>query len=494
MLLNQGFTTLSKKGRLILFALIPVLSLLLHFHVFNMDLLGFHVWRQTETQTVIDNFYREDFNILNSRVNNRGNGTGIFRMEFPIMQWLFACVYKVFGYHIIISRILTFILGLFSVWGMYRLVYAIFRNENMALIAAWCFNFSPLFYYYTMNPIPDNFAVCTSIWGMAYFFEWIAGGKNIKVLWSAFFLGLAILAKMPFAVYLGGIGVYFVAAFFRKEKTERKRLYTGALIYTICLLAPALWYLSVVSTWHGNGIVQGILSVTAKDIPRLLDIMVGNLISTLPEMLVNYGALLFFLAGVYFLFRNKANKKPLFIVFLFWGISVILYFLFEMNMIGMVHDYYMFPFLPLLFIIVSYGGWHLFNQPVKWLKALSIVAICILPLTAFIRIDHRWNLADPGFNRDLMVYKTDLQHAVPDNAIVIAGNDVSPFIFLYYINKKGWVFNNDSLSAKDMEAMVILGAKYLYSDSRKVEADTGVNKFIDKLIAQKGSIKVFSLK
>lgn len=35
---------------LIIFLFIFLLSLLMHFHVFNNDLTGYHVWRQTETQ------------------------------------------------------------------------------------------------------------------------------------------------------------------------------------------------------------------------------------------------------------------------------------------------------------------------------------------------------------------------------------------------------------------------------------------------------------
>src|SRR5207253_4901995 len=99
-----------------------MISLVMHFRVFQYDLIGYHVWRQTETQTVINNFSTEDFNILHPKINGDADTDRIRRMEFPIMQWLFAIFYKVFGNHIIISRILTFIIGLFSVFGIYYLL------------------------------------------------------------------------------------------------------------------------------------------------------------------------------------------------------------------------------------------------------------------------------------------------------------------------------------------------------------------------------------
>ena len=59
---------------------LALLSLVMHSGHFKKDLMGAHVWRQTQTQSNIINFYEEDFNILNPRRNSRGNTDGIFRM------------------------------------------------------------------------------------------------------------------------------------------------------------------------------------------------------------------------------------------------------------------------------------------------------------------------------------------------------------------------------------------------------------------------------
>ena len=106
---------------LILFSIV-VISFLQHYNHFTKDLMSIHVWRQTQTQSIIMNFYEEDMNIFNPRRNERGDGDGIFRMEFPLMQWLVACIYKVFGDHLIICRIFMFIIGLISLLGIYKLL------------------------------------------------------------------------------------------------------------------------------------------------------------------------------------------------------------------------------------------------------------------------------------------------------------------------------------------------------------------------------------
>jgi len=494
MALPSWLEGLSSRRKTVLYVFIPLLSLLMHSYVFNRDLVGFHVWRQTQTQINIENFAKEDFNILDPRIDNRGAGSGIFRMEFPIMQWLFAIFYKLFGTHIFISRILTFIIGLFSVWGIYHLLYALFNRIPIALIGAWCFNFSPVFYYYTVNPLPDNFALCLSIWGLTFFFRWIKNNKTSSLVLSAALLSLATMAKLPFVIYLSVIGVYIIWGLVRKA-IKVKTVLKIVVVYGACFLPAAAWYFSVVGGWQGNGIVAGITAVKKDDIANILGIMQANLVSSLPELLVNYGALLFFLAGFYFMFRNKVQKKePGFIMLVALGTSAILYFLFEMNMIGRVHDYYLFPFLTPIFILLAYGAEQLFMTEKKLLKTFCTFLICILPLTAFLRIEHRWNTTSPGFNPDLYTYKNDLRSAVPDNALCIVGNDESGHILFYYIHKKGWCFDLDTLGPKSIKALIAQGAKYLYTDSRKVDENKEVQPYFDRLIMQRGSIKVYALK
>jgi hypothetical protein len=80
MQLSDVLSLLRKNALRILLIFIPLLSAAMHWRVFQTDLVGRHVWRQAQTQTVVVNFYEEDFNILNPRLNSRGSGDGIRRL------------------------------------------------------------------------------------------------------------------------------------------------------------------------------------------------------------------------------------------------------------------------------------------------------------------------------------------------------------------------------------------------------------------------------
>ena len=461
----------------------------MHLHIFNRDLVGVHVWRQTQTQINIENFAFNAFNIFNPKSYSLHHPDFLYRYEFPLMQWIFACFYKIFGNHIIISRSLTFVIGLFSVLGIYRLLNSLFHKPSIHLFGIWAFCFSPVFYYYIVNPLPDNFALCMGIWSLYYFFSYINKESSKKAFFSYLFLCLAALAKLPFVIY----GLPWIIYFVRNLKKNSISVAFKSFDLFLFLLPAFCWYSWVIPTWAGNGIIKGIMGSENVGIKELLHIMQSNLISTLPELLVNYGSVLFFITGLVLVFRLKIYKLPKGMYLSILGIALIAYFLFEMNMIGTVHDYYLFPFLPLLFILVAYGANFLMYSNIKGLRVFSTFCLLILPLTAFLRINQRWNIEEPGFNKDLYVYKNELRKVVPDNAICISGNDRSAHIWPYYLHKKSWSFCDNTINESEWNNYLNQGAHYLYSDSRELEAKPYVQSKIKRMIMEKGSIRVFEL-
>ncbi len=470
---------------------IILISFLMHFKHFSKDLMSVHVWRQTQTQSTIINFYEEDMNIFNPRRNLRGNGDGIFRMEFPLMQWLVAGGYKIGGNHIEITRGFMFLMGLFSVCGIYFLSLQLFQKEELALIGAWTFNFSPCFYYYTINPLPDNMALCCTIWGMGLFFSWYKNERTSHLILSGILLSIGALCKLPFIIYFIIPVVYFGRKVFQKEITTS--LFQRVISTFIWAIFPLSWYAWVIPQWKGNPVVEGMLN-NQVSVSTLLDYAQHHLLITLPEQLLNYAAIPFFITGFYYLFKRKAYQDHRFLLIVACCGVVLFYFLFELNAIAKVHDYYLFPFYPLLFLLVAYGGYHLLLSKRRFIRYASLSLLMIIPLTCYLRMDGRWNPNKPGFNKDLWTYKTELRTAVPKDALVVVGNDVSQFIFFYYIDKKGWGFNNDDLTANQLKNMIQTGAQYLYTDSKTITNQPAIQQQLKELIIERGSIQVYSLK
>ncbi|HOY08016.1 MAG TPA: glycosyltransferase family 39 protein [Saprospiraceae bacterium] len=484
----------SKKNVRHLFWIIPLLSLAMHWRIFHTDLLGIHLWRQSQTQLNIQNFYRHDFNILNPRVNitNLGPNT-IYRYEFPLMQWCIACVHKVLGESIMITRTCLFLLGLGSVWGMFFLGRTLFKDDVLAGLLAWAFNFSPLFYYYTMNPIPDDLALFGSIWGMGWFFKYQQTGRYRDAAYSAFFLLLSVWAKLPFILFYGTVGLYLFTMVAKTGVRYAGKYVRAGLIYFAFLLPAIAWYAWVIPGWSGNGILTGMLEHKIP-LSESLNILKYHFRHLLPALLLNYGSVLFFLAGIFFLFKNKAYWKGDFWLLAVSGLAALAYFGFELNMINTVHDYYMMPFLLPVFMVAAYGIKYLWYGG-KATQYLSILAFVLLPLIAFLTADNKWSVEKSYCNPALIENREELRNAVPRDEICAMQNDVSMHIYPYALDKIGPVFSKDELPPEWVEDMIRrLHIHYLYSDARKVDENPAIVPFLDTLLLERGTMRVYRFK
>jgi 4-amino-4-deoxy-L-arabinose transferase-like glycosyltransferase len=308
---------------------------------------------------------------------------------------------------------------------------------------------------------------------------------------SGIFLSLAALCKLPFVIYFVAPFLYFFFDFWRGRAhfVLLKRVWG----FSLFLIPPAAWYACAIPTWQGTGIVRGILD-SQTPASQLLQYLLDNLISTLPELLLNYASLPFFLAGFYFLQARKTYRDSRFVLLAILGLLAVGYFLFELNMIANVHDYYLFPFMPLLFVLVAYGASQWLGSESKLLKTSALLLFLLMPLTAHLRTRNSWNPDSPGFNKDWLVYEKELQAAVPKNALCVVGNDVSYQIFFYHIDKKGWAFTEDRLNAPALRGMIAEGGKYLYSDTRRIDENPEIIPLFDSLVLEKGSVRVFRLR
>lgn len=483
-----------KSGNSIPFAIIILLICLqfvMHFNVFKKDLVGFHVWRQTETQTVINNLAAGDGGLLDPRVNNMAYENRSLRKEFPFMQWIFAQVQKISGSEITSSRLLSFFIGTGTMVFIFLWFQILLKDPLIAALSTWCLGFSPSFYYYLVCPMPDNFALMlgsAALWSSG---RWQQNPSFGFMVLTSFLIGLSTLVKLPFILFLVYPGITIIQA--AQQRRSVSVILMNGLILLAGLMPAIFWYASVIPTWEGNGIVQGALGADFS-FREWLGYLSHNIISVLPELVLNYGSVLFFIAGIIFVVRGRRYTTEYFWPLFWTGLGTIAYFLFELNMIKNVHDYYLFPMFPFIFLLVGIGLKSLWNKAAfKW-RILCIVLIAVLPLLAYLRINQRWNLErNPGFNPVFLEHKQMLRNIIPEDAMVITGNDYSTFIHLYYLDRKGWVYSENNLSNLNLQAMIELGAKFLLADSSEIWDNPDLKIYFKEEVWNHPNLRVYSL-
>jgi Dolichyl-phosphate-mannose-protein mannosyltransferase len=475
------------------FWLIPLVSLCLHLPIFQRDLAGVHVWRQSLTQTNIQNFHRYDNHILNPRINTFNGGDNILRYEFPIMQWSVAQLYRIFGDPIWVTRAAVFSISVLTLLGVFHLLYYQFSDGLWAWLGTWAFCFSPVFFYYAVNPLPDVLALCMGVWVLVFCSKLLIFNNLLDFIAAVFCLSIATLAKLPYVMFGVALLPFLVKTV---RQNQLWRLFTLIVVGGVLFLPPFLWYKWVMPTWKTTGIIAGMLD-NQTPVLKLLDYLASNVYRVLPLMLVNWGAMVFFYWGLKSFYRRIRDKKhisPLLSMWILVGLTVILYFLFELNVITSTHDYYMLPFLPPIFVVITEGGkiawkkWE--NHPKR-----VFFAFLSLPIVALLTVGTYWSEDRNEFNTDVFKYRTALRQAVPDTAKCIFLNDESGHIFPYQVNKQGFVFSKDVLPMAWIADMIDnKGATFMYSDSRIIDESLDFQPFIAQRVGEFGSVRVFKLK
>ena len=164
----------------------------------------------------------------------------------------------------------------------------------------------------------------------------------------------------------------------------------------------------------------------------------------------------------------------------------------ELHAIGKVHDYYMMPFLPIMFIAVGLG---IQRMEVSFPKHQIVLAICLLiaPFYAVHACHKKWSIEKSHFNKDLIYHRDALQCVVPNESLCIILEDPSTHIFSYQIDKLGFVFDRSDFPVAWMPDMIHQGAKYLYSDSRAFDERNDIQPFLEDLLLEAGTLRVYRL-
>lgn len=459
---------------------------ILHNNIFDRDIIGPHSWRQSYTQQNIDCFYEEDNNILHPRTLGRRGGTGINPQEFPLLQWTIAQTYHVLGQSIRSTRILCFLFGLTAITGFFLLLKNLSLRRSTWYAGTVLFSFSPLLFYYMMNPLPDLLAFTCAVWSLFFYARAHKEQKMWLFISGTFFLSLATAAKLPYILF-GGVPIGLFYLYIRsKNKPGRNNLLWSAPL----MIPPLAWYAYTLPGMQNNATLGGIFnSIVEGD--SILNAITGNLTYSLPVLFLGYAATPLFVCGIIAIARNGRKLLNEYLPYTLCSILLVLYFLYESNLISTIHDYYMMPFLVPLFLIAAFGFQMLYQ--LKWTKWIALALVVISPFVANDVIQPRWNPGVTEYCHDLFQFRDELRAAVPDTAMVVMGNDLTMTVMPYYIHKKGWTYVDGELQRKDLESYMQSGATYLYTNSAVTLGDTAIRKLLKREVGVYGTIHIFEL-
>jgi hypothetical protein len=324
------------------------------------------------------------------------------------------------------------------------------------------------------------------VWSMYFYYRANQEQKTWLFITATAFLSLAILAKLPYIVFAGVPFGFFIIYLRNKNVALRNQM-----LWSVPLMIPAfIWYFKTLPGMQGNATLAGIFTSSPDGIP-LWDAIWGNISYLLPVIYLGYATIFLFATGLYFVVRKFKSNLNYHLPFAVTCLLLLIYFIYEGNLIGTVHDYYMLPFVPILMLIAAKGFHMLFEF--KLIRFAAIILVLATPFVANSIIQPRWNPGVTEYCHDLFQYRDELRAAVPDTALVVMGNDPTMNIMPYYIDKKGWTYVDNELQKFNLECYIRDGATFLYTNSEVTLQDTSLRPLFKREVAVYGIIHVFEL-
>ena len=213
-------------------------------------------WRECDEAAIARNFAREGMNILYPRIDWRGDGPGYAEMEFPLFPWSIAALYKVFGFHEVLGRLLAYTLALATL-AVFLALASMLLPWRGAAAAGLFFAVSPLAIRVSNALQPESLMLLAYVTAAYAFVRWLkARDANEPALaWyltAACATALAVLAKATAA----NVGVLFLVLLWRRQGRAMFRDPQVWAFGIIALVPAILWYHHAHHLWllYGNSL------------------------------------------------------------------------------------------------------------------------------------------------------------------------------------------------------------------------------------------------
>ena len=443
----------------------------------KLPLLEVASWRQCDTAAIARNFYYNGMDIFYPQILAGGATEGYFgETEFHIYPFTVALLYKIFGVHEFLGRLVSILAFCGGAFFLYKLSRK-YVDKASSLIALLFYTFNPYIFFYSRSFQPESSMLFLSIAMLYFFSEWID-----KEGWKRFAL-MTLCATAAFLIKLPTIclGLPLLYLCLKKYKYNFVMKWQLWLFVCLSLIPTFLWYkhshylvslnnhswsnlqLSNYSIYFGSSFYSRVFytEILERDL-----LFVG-------------GA--FLVLGIIFTFKKKE-----FGYIRYWLLAIIIVFFLGAEK-TMVHTYYTIPLIAPASIFIGYAicnstrlisAYRITGIRKAILLTLYLLIVVLLPIIGYHKITGRYKakrlakdyrVRDAGMVIDKIAAKDDL----------IIGSQWGGPEILYYSNRRGWSTGVYACSIGFIEDCRRSGAKYFVTTKLDV-IDSNIIDYLKK--------------
>jgi hypothetical protein len=460
------------------FALLLLVAAALRLQYITAPLLDAHRWRQVDTAAVARAFYEGPMNPLRPEAN-WGGAHGAVESEFPLLSFVVAIFYKLFGVSETWGRL---VVAFFSV-STVALVYLLARDlvdHPAGLAAAFLVAVSPGAIFYGRAFMPDSLMVCFSVGAILGFHRYLTRNSAHALLWGSVSLALAVLVKLPAVIVSAPIAVMVWQA--RRWCAGRDRRLLAAL--AIPAVLSIAWYWHAYQLFRETGLTFGVFGTTKTYPPAVAPGPWATAFSKWSswDLLTGWTFYETMLSRLWLLHLTPPGLALAAIGILMWrrvpGRAIVdswalgmLAFILAAGYGQMGHDYYQLPLVAICAFYFAMSARNAFDGPwiaraigpgMVWRFAVGAVigAVAALSFVHSRVIDRHFRPESPDIR--MLNAGQAIAAAAEDGALIVAVDDygVNSPMLLYFAHARGWSFDADTARVGAVSGLTSRGARY----------------------------------
>ncbi len=473
---NRFFQYFEKHPVILFCLLLGSLYFILDFHhILFLRPQGIHFIRQTDGLSFVSNYYKNGFHFFEPQVFNLQSTDGKAASEFPILYYLTALSYLLFGEHEFMLRLLTLSIVSFGFFFLFKLLILLLKDIFYAIVFCFLFFSSTVLLYYSNNFLPDASAIGFTLMAWYYFFAYRAVQSNKKLVAGFTFFTLAALLKVTFFIHpIAAVLALFTADFAVQKKPLKsiKNNATGFTLFALSLMLVLAWniYVYDYNLTNNNSVflvhALPIWDMTQTEIDIVWDHMHYYWYNKYYYQSTFH---LFALLAMGSLFCYKKLNLFFSITTLYLTLGSLCYFFLFFAQFK-YHDYYFIALIPALIFIATNGFIACQNKwPVIFksiVTKLVLGTICMLSLNygaskLKARYENKEDIAEIGSVLAGAKNSVDKLNISSKAKFIVVG-DQTPNGGLYFLQRQGWSVPDTSEESQNViQKAIINGAEYI---------------------------------
>ena len=514
----------SKRPHLLFILILFLVSLFYGYqHIIIKKPQSIHKWRQADCASIALNYYQNGMHFFEPQVNNLTSDGGTsgkcMTSEVPILYYSSAILYKVFGYHDFLFRLLNTLLFFLGLFYLFKTILLLSKDTFWSIALTLLIFSSPVLVYYGNNYLSNSTAFAFTLVGWYFFIRFLLEKQRRLFYISLLIFFCAAMFKVTAFFSLFAIaGVYLVETLKINCLPEisglftKRRYFMLPVILVVLIIGAWLMYVSHYNSIHGcTYFSTTIFPIWNYDQETILTIITQIYLNWGPQYFHPTVFVVLFIAIGFILSRSNKTSQLLTWVIIFLLVEEIAYFLLQFWTFR-DHDYYTIDMF-ILAVVIIFASIQYLNarHPAVlrsvWIKAVFALFIGFNLYYARTKLVDRYSdkINDFKQTEDLYTITPYLRSiGISSNDTVISIPDYS-HVSLYLMNQKGWTeytehqfnrevsysYNADSLSVSES---IRKGARYLILNGiGELYAKPYLQSFCTYLLGHYNNVLIFQL-